>query len=162
MLFSYKFRCPPPRPESKWPQDLGGRRAIALGYWQTSFNLLKHYSNEGGQNITTRSPDFSDLPTSLIIINCCCHFALRFSPFRSTYNTHVGKSSVSYSIQHCCSGESAKEISFLSFNGFGEHMEWASISFRSIWTIPKLRQQRDWVDGVRKLAIFSDVQYNIS
>ena len=27
-------------------------------------------------------------------------------------------------------GESAKEISFLSFNGFGEHMEWASISFR--------------------------------
>ena len=69
-----------------------------------------------------------------IIIYCCCHFSLRFSPFRSTYNTHVGKSSVSYSYtaQHCCSGESAKEISFLSFNGFGEHMEWASISFRSI------------------------------
>jgi hypothetical protein len=72
-----------------------------------------------------------------IIIYCCCHFSLRFSPFRSTYNTHVGKSSVSYSIQHStdavhCSGESAKEISFLSFNGFGEHMEWASISFRSI------------------------------
>ena len=71
---------------------------------------------------------------SKIINYCCCHFSLRFSPFRSTYNTHVGKSSVSYSYtaQHCCSGESAKEISFLSFNGFGEHMEWASISFRSI------------------------------
>ena len=26
-------------------------------------------------------------------------------------------------------------------------------------TIPILRQQRDWVSGVRKMAIFADVQY---
>ena len=26
-------------------------------------------------------------------------------------------------------------------------------------TIPILRQQRDWVGGVRKVAIFADVQY---
>ena len=26
-------------------------------------------------------------------------------------------------------------------------------------TIPKLHQQRDWVGGVRKMAIFADVQY---
>ena len=28
-------------------------------------------------------------------------------------------------------------------------------------TIPLLRQQRDWVGGVRKMAIFADVQYCI-
>ena len=26
-------------------------------------------------------------------------------------------------------------------------------------TIPILRQERDWVGGVRKMAIFADVQY---
>ena len=29
----------------------------------------------------------------------------------------------------------------------------------SIGTIPILRQQRDWVGGVRKMTIFADVQY---
>ena len=29
-------------------------------------------------------------------------------------------------------------------------------------TIPILLQQRDWMDGVRKIAIFADVQYYFS
>ena len=29
----------------------------------------------------------------------------------------------------------------------------------SLGTIPILRQQRDWVGGVRKMAIFAEVQY---
>ena len=29
-------------------------------------------------------------------------------------------------------------------------------------TIPILLQQRDWMDGVRKIAIFADFQYSIN
>ena len=36
---------------------------------------------------------------------------------------------------------------------------WRTIFRECFGTIPKLRQQRDWVGGVRKLVIFADVQY---
>ena len=102
---------------------------------EDTLNLLQSRGAYYAHQIGLFRPCLESFRRACRIIIYCCHFSLRFSPFRSTYNTHVGKSSVSYSYtaqQYCCSGESAKEISFLSFNGFGEHMEWASISFRSI------------------------------
>ena len=149
MLFSSKFRCPPPpRPEIFVASEhLGTWVVFPYNVFADTLTLFKEVLTRPPYPIATKGADYAhrldlyrirleSFRRACRIINyCCCHFSLRFSPFRSTYNTHVGKSSVSYSYtaqQYCCSGESAKEISFLSFNGFGEHMEWASISFRSI------------------------------
>ena len=66
-----------------------------------TFSLLQPRGTDYAHRLDLYRPCLESFRRVSRIINyCCCHFALRFSPFRSTYNTHVGKSSVSYSIQH--------------------------------------------------------------
>ena len=114
MLFSSKFRCPPPpRPEIFVASEhLGTWVVFPYNVFADTLTLFKEVLTRPPYPIATKGADYAhrldlyrirleSFRRACRIINyCCCHFSLRFSPFRSTYNTHVGKSSVSYSIQH--------------------------------------------------------------